>query len=557
MTTLLLRIIFFFTSITWFLLQNNSIRVYISWSLWEFNILEFSFLLDRTAMQVFFCVILITIRVLGFSHDYILLEKYNWRFHLLLISFVRAMVILVFRANFARILLGWDGLGLTSYFLVVFYQNSKSNKAGLVTALTNRVGDCFLLVSLSLRVSLNSWRYSLWGEGGQRIILIQISVLVIVAACTKRAQVPFSAWLPAAIAAPTPVSSLVHSSTLVTAGVYLLCRFHLRLHSTTTPLFLLVLGLITALGAGLCALVETDIKKIIALSTLSQLGIIIIGIGLRQVKLALFHLVVHAFFKALIFISIGNLIHISGDFQDLRRVSVTVQTSPLTYIIFFCSVVRLSGIPFFSGFFSKDLLLEETFLIEINFFIYITLYLTAVLTLLYSLRLLVIIGRKTIKSYVFINQEEILVGSTMSMLFLTPWALTRATSFQNELLYVFLAPGFPIIVKIFFLFVIFFRLIGASAINFHRLKKCWKLNIISLNAIFSLSVVSSQLFTGPSMSASRICRFFVDLGFLTTTSKTIKFYSHLSRFWGLWQVRRRVKISLLIISFIIFLVILA
>ena len=183
-------------------------------------------------------------------------------------------------------------------------------------------------------------------------------ILLIVAAITKRAQIPFSAWLPAAIAAPTPVSSLVHSSTLVTAGVYLIFRFSPLLGLMGGSKILLNLGLLTILIAGLSALYEIDIKKIIALSTLSQLGLIISTIGASLRVLAFFHLLAHAYFKALLFIVVGNSIHLSQDFQDLRKIAVRPERVPATLRFSLVANIRLCGIPFMAGFYSKDLIIE-------------------------------------------------------------------------------------------------------------------------------------------------------------------------------------------------------
>lgn len=178
---------------------------------------------------------------------------------------------------------------------------------------------------------------------------------------TKSAQIPFSAWLPAAMAAPTPVSSLVHSSTLVTAGVYLLFRFsELLSHRAYLPC-LLKAGVLTIIIAGCAALSELDIKKIVALSTLSQLGLIITTLGLGLYEIAYFHLLTHAFFKALLFISVGNIIHLSRDFQDLRKIKLIEFCYPVSLSFSLVANCSLCGFPFLAGFYSKDLILEIMF----------------------------------------------------------------------------------------------------------------------------------------------------------------------------------------------------
>ena len=183
---------------------------------------------------------------------------------------------------------------------------------------------------------------------------------------TKRAQIPFSAWLPAAIAAPTPVSALVHSSTLVTAGVYLLIRFRAALAGTFTQTVLLLLAGLTIFMAGLGANFETDLKKIIALSTLRQLGVIMRILALGWADLAFFHLLAHALFKALLFICAGSIIHRAGDYQDIRMIGGLVNYIPLSVISINLANLALCGTPFLAGFYSKDLILEIAFFRPLN-----------------------------------------------------------------------------------------------------------------------------------------------------------------------------------------------
>jgi len=214
-------------------------------------------------------------------------------------------------------------------------------------------------------------------------------VLVFFARMTKRAQIPFSAWLPAAIAAPTPVSSLVHSSTLVTAGVYLIIRFQSGLISRNPcTLLVLTVGRLTIIIAGMGALVEIDIKKIVALSTLSQLGLMISAIGSLNWIVAYFHIITHAFSKALLFIRVGNLIHRSNDYQDLRRSRISVANIPYCASLLICTNIRLRGFPFFAGFYSKDIWLESLPLGRFSIFIYLIFFGAVVITVLYSTRLI-------------------------------------------------------------------------------------------------------------------------------------------------------------------------
>jgi len=310
-------------------------------------------LFDVYSLVFLRAVTLITLRVLSFRYSYIGSSSGFSKFHLLVITFVASIIILILRPNLVTLILGWDGLGISSFFLVIFYKSNKAFNAGLLTALTNRLGDALILISFTILWSFPSFTISLASLSSLTTSQFMVFILII-AARTKSAQVPFRAWLPAAIAAPTPVSALVHSSTLVTAGVYLL--FRLAPMFKFSKLFLLVgaLGAVTSIIASFAALLEADLKKIVALSTLSQLGVIVLRLRLGLPVLAFFHLVVHAFFKALLFIATGNIIHNSNDYQDLRRNGGSAQVLPFTQATVILTKLRLCGLPFFSAFYSKE-----------------------------------------------------------------------------------------------------------------------------------------------------------------------------------------------------------
>jgi len=298
-------------------------------------------------------------------------DKNGFRFVLLILLFIFSIIIIIIRPNLIRILLGWDGLGLVSYCLVIYFQNVKSYNAGILTALSNRIGDVALLLAIAWILNFGRWNYIFYLEIlKSNYIILLIRFLVILAALTKRAQIPFSSWLPAAIAAPTPVSALVHSSTLVTAGVYLLIRFNYLINNFIRGKILLLLGRLTILISGLGANFEIDLKKIIALSTLRQLGLIIRILSLGFYKITFFHLLTHALFKALLFLCAGSFIHNMINFQDIRLFGNFFNQMPLTSICFNISRLALCGIPFLAGFYSKDLILETICLLKINFLIF-------------------------------------------------------------------------------------------------------------------------------------------------------------------------------------------
>lgn len=370
--------------ITIFNLDKDSI-IYLSWSFKRFETYRFDFLILLDYIRLIFIrsVLLISISVYIFRVSYMANEKRFFRFHLILSVFVLRMILLVLRPRILRCLLGWDGLGLSSYLLVIHYSNTKAYNSGIVTALTNRLGDGLLLLVIGVQVLEQKWFFYSWSDTSRWKLWLWVFIL---ARFTKRAQVPFSAWLPAAMAAPTPVSSLVHSSTLVTAGVYLIIRFNHVFSDSKTIAYLIAVGLFTTLLARTAALVEVDLKKIVALSTLSQLGVIVsmLGVGLPLIRF--WHLVAHAFFKALIFLATGNIIHVAQRGQDLRWIGSYRAQFRFTKSSVILSNFSLIGLPFVSAFFSKEILLEyslQRFGQRIQVFWF---YISVVLTTVYALR---------------------------------------------------------------------------------------------------------------------------------------------------------------------------
>jgi len=368
----------------------NDIVYFIEWEIISLNssIIVITFLFDWIRLLFISFVLLISSLVIFYRKEYILGDIYINRFIILVLLFVFSIIILIISPNLIRILLGWDGLGLVSYVLVIYYQNVKSYNAGIITALSNRIGDVALLIAIAWILNYGSWNYIFYLEIIKNDFeIILIGGLVILAAITKRAQIPFSAWLPAAIAAPTPVSALVHSSTLVTAGVYLLIRFNILLADSFLGQYLLLIGGLTIFIAGLGANFEFDLKKIIALSTLSQLGLIIRILAIGYLKLAFFHLLTHALFKALLFICAGAIIHNIKNSQDIRVIGSLINQIPYTSSCFNVANLALCGIPFLAGFYSKDLILEIVRLSNINLVRFFLYFFSTGLTVCYSFRL--------------------------------------------------------------------------------------------------------------------------------------------------------------------------
>lgn len=344
-------------------------------------------------MRCFFCrvVTLISGRVLLFSSSYIEGDKFRHRFTLIVLRFVISIMLLIFSPRLLSLLLGWDGLGVTSYLLVCYYSSEKRFNARMLTAITNRIGDVLILLFIALNTTPGMFNYRLVrfeADGAYFFIWI-----LAVAAITKRAQIPFSAWLPAAMAAPTPVSALVHSSTLVTAGIYLLIRLNYLLSDITCVL--IWLGLLTIFISGFAALIELDIKKIIALSTLSQLGVMMFTIGAGEPLLCWFHLISHAYFKAMLFIGAGSIIHSIRDYQDLRKIGSWFINNQFTGRIFLVGSIRLCGLPFLRGFYSKDSILEQYLIAESSILIIFFTLIATFSSVGYSIRIFTLLFKNS------------------------------------------------------------------------------------------------------------------------------------------------------------------
>nr|YP_010311847.1 NADH dehydrogenase subunit 5 [Leptocorisa costalis]UNA68831.1 NADH dehydrogenase subunit 5 [Leptocorisa costalis] len=331
-------------------------------------------------------VMFISSMVICYSHVYMIDDVNKYRFLILVLLFILSMMLMIMSPNLVSILLGWDGLGLVSYCLVIYFQNYKSYNAGMLTVLTNRIGDVCILLGIGWTFNLGSWHflyYNFYFYDWSYILFI----LVVVGGFTSSAQLPFSSWLPAAMAAPTPVSALVHSSTLVTAGVYLLVRFSPLLYQFDLSFFLL-LSVLTMFMSGLGANFEYDLKKIIALSTLSQLGLMMSILFIGYSTISYFHLLTHAFFSALLFLCAGLIIHCMNDSQDIRHMGGLINCLPYTSTCFGIANLSLCGLPFLSGFYSKDLVLETLTFSFFNLFIYLLFFLSVGLTVSYSARLM-------------------------------------------------------------------------------------------------------------------------------------------------------------------------
>lgn len=329
-------------------------------------------------------IFLISIVVVFYRWFYIEGDLNMVRFIFIVLLFVGSIGLLVISPSILGIIFGWDGLGVTSFLLVIYYNNISSLRSGLVTIYINRVGDICLLFRFFCLISFGWFIDDIFIY----FTFLVFSFFILIAGITKSAQIPFSSWLPAAISAPTPVSSLVHSSTLVTAGVYLFIRFFYLIGFYFLSFFFMLMRLLTSISAGIIACVESDIKKLVAMSTLSQLGILIFCISIRNVLFTFFHIVSHALFKSLLFLCCGLLILISLGNQDIRFLGNKFNSGKTIFLMLILSVFRLCGFPFLSGFFSKDFIIDYLVGERLILFFLLIFLLCCILSLGYSIKFL-------------------------------------------------------------------------------------------------------------------------------------------------------------------------
>nr|UXK95577.1 NADH dehydrogenase subunit 5 [Macropostrongyloides lasiorhini] len=346
---------------------------------WDFLSIKFNLYFNSMLFSVILG--LVTLSVLLYSTYYLHGEvNFNYYYFVLLI-FVGSMFMLNYSSSVFTMLISWDLLGISSFFLVLFYNNWDSNSGAMNTALTNRIGDFFIFTFFSGVIFYGYYFYSF------EMLCSVIILLLLLTSFTKSAQFPFSSWLPKAMSAPTPVSSLVHSSTLVTAGLILLMNFSKLMLNGSVMLVLLLIGLFTMFFSSVAALVEEDMKKVVALSTLSQMGFSMTTLGLGMSFISFVHLVSHALFKSCLFMQIGYIIHCSYGQQDGRGYSNNGNLPMFMQLQLLVTLFCLCGLVFSSGMVSKDMILEMFFMNSYLMFLSFMFFISIFLTFGYSYRL--------------------------------------------------------------------------------------------------------------------------------------------------------------------------
>nr|YP_001648490.1 NADH dehydrogenase subunit 5 [Aplysina fulva]YP_005351097.1 NADH dehydrogenase subunit 5 [Aplysina cauliformis]ABW76551.1 NADH dehydrogenase subunit 5 [Aplysina fulva]ACA49800.1 NADH dehydrogenase subunit 5 [Aplysina cauliformis] len=394
------------------------------WRWVDSDLLSTDFGLQFDSLTAIMLIVITSVSALVhiYSTGYMAGDPHVPRFMSYLSLFTFLMIVLVTSDNYIQLFIGWEGVGLCSYLLINFwFTRIKANRAAIKAMLVNRVGDIGLVLAMIMLIKeFGTLEFSVINGiligPINNINLTIICLLLFLGAIGKSAQLGLHTWLPDAMEGPTPVSALIHAATMVTAGVFLIIRSAPLFEKTPlTLIFVTIMGALTAFFAATSGLVQNDLKKVIAYSTCSQLGYMVMVCGISNYSISLFHLMNHAFFKALLFLSAGSVIHAVNDEQDLRKMGGLLKSIPLTYVMVLIGSLSLMGFPYLTGFYSKDLILELLFDKYYIAFAYWLGSISALLTAFYSIRLIyfTFLTNPNSKKEVLINAHE----SSLNILF--------------------------------------------------------------------------------------------------------------------------------------------
>nr|DBA43592.1 TPA_asm: ND5 [Bombus impetuosus] len=458
----ILSMMFFFNSM--YMLLINKMYIF-EWLIYNFNSMKMNFILmfNFKLFLFLFLVTLISSMILMYSMSYMNLSNnfFIYRFYYLMLLFLTSMIFLILSPNMLTLLLGWDGLGLISYCLIIYYQKIQAFNSGMLTVILNRLGDSSLLMIISFLTMFGSW--NLFFYKMNLYILMMFFLMVF----TKSAQLMFMIWLPAAMMAPTPVSSLVHSSTLVTAGIYLLINYNLMIDLKYKTMILMISSL-TMFMSGIMANFEMDFKKIIALSTLSQLGFMMSIYSLEMENLTFLHLFIHAFFKSMMFMCTGSFIHYMIGSQNFRFYSGMYFMYPIKGLLLMFSLLMLCGFPFLVGFYSKDLIIEYYFLNKMSIFSMMNLILGTILTVSYSFRIMLLLLKKNYMINLMNLKEDFIMSMSMMIILLIMLMLSK---FIYNFFFIHKNINLMIIYKYFVFKMMFMGLMFSLIMNYTNMTK--------------------------------------------------------------------------------------